>query len=142
MTQYDAPPRSGAQPPQPPAGRPQLKRSRQHRVIAGVCGGFGNYLGIDPVVVRIVMVALIFAGVGVLAYVVGWIVMPDTAPGESEPSAPAQDRRAVAVVVGAGLIAVGGLQAMRYAVPGMHHDIFWPVVLVVAGVAVLLTSRR
>jgi phage shock protein C len=141
MTQYSAPPRSGAQPTQSPANRPQLRRSRQHRVIAGVCGGFGDYLGIDPVVVRIVMVALIFAGVGVLAYIVGWIVMPDTAPGEPEPAPSAQDRRAVAVVVGAGLIAIGGLQVMRYAMPG-HHDVFWPIVLVVVGVAVLLTSRR
>lgn len=44
--------------------RRPLRRSRQDKVLAGVCGGLGRYLGIDPVILRVLMVVLIFAGVG------------------------------------------------------------------------------
>ena len=38
----------------------RLRRSRTDRVLAGVCGGVGRYLNIDPVVLRIITIALIF----------------------------------------------------------------------------------
>jgi phage shock protein PspC (stress-responsive transcriptional regulator) len=54
----------------------RLYRSRVNSKIAGVCGGLGEYFGIDPTFVRIIAVLLIFAdGVGVLAYIIAWIIM-------------------------------------------------------------------
>ncbi|WP_162605771.1 PspC domain-containing protein [Jiangella aurantiaca] len=54
-----------------------LRRSRSDRVVAGVLGGLGRRLGIDPVVLRIATVVLsIFGGVGVLLYAIGWLVVP------------------------------------------------------------------
>jgi phage shock protein C len=47
------------------------------RIIAGVCHGLGDYFEVDPVVVRLVFVALTAAGgAGLLAYLILWIVMP------------------------------------------------------------------
>jgi len=46
----------------------RLMRSRTDKVIAGVAGGIGQYLAIDPVIVRLAIVALCFTGVGVLLY--------------------------------------------------------------------------
>jgi phage shock protein PspC (stress-responsive transcriptional regulator) len=47
------------------------------RMIAGVCGGLGDYFDVDPVVVRLVFVVLTAAGgAGLLAYLILWIVMP------------------------------------------------------------------
>lgn len=47
-------------------------------MIGGVCGGLANYLSIDPTIVRIVWGIAAFAyGVGVLAYVIIWIVAPE-----------------------------------------------------------------
>lgn len=47
----------------------RLYRSRQNRVIAGVCGGFGDYFNIDPVVIRVIWLAtILMGGTGVLAY--------------------------------------------------------------------------
>lgn len=62
-----------------PTDRPRaLTRSRDDRVIAGVCGGVARYLNIDASVVRIVTVAImLFAGVGLLAYVVAAVVIPE-----------------------------------------------------------------
>jgi len=55
----------------------RLYRSRTDKKIAGVCGGLGAYFGVDPVIIRIVWVALVLgAGFGLLAYVIFWIVVP------------------------------------------------------------------
>lgn len=54
----------------------RLTRSND-KMIAGVCGGLANYLGIDPTIVRIAYVLMVlFAGFGILLYVILWIVMP------------------------------------------------------------------
>lgn len=46
--------------------------------IGGVAGGVANYLGIDPTIVRILWVcAVLFAGFGLLAYLICWLIMPE-----------------------------------------------------------------
>ena len=54
----------------------RLMRSRTDKVIAGVAGGIGQYLAVDPVIVRLAFVALIFTGVGLFLYPVLWLIMP------------------------------------------------------------------
>ena len=55
----------------------RLFRDPDNKVIAGVCAGLSNYLGWDPVWLRIILVLLfIFAGFGFLAYIILWIVIP------------------------------------------------------------------
>ena len=57
---------------------PPLRRSKQDRVIAGVCGGIARSLGIDPVIVRVVAAAFALAGgAGIIAYLIAWLVIPD-----------------------------------------------------------------
>jgi phage shock protein C len=56
----------------------RLFRSRKDRILGGVCGGLGNYLNVDPVLVRVVWAILFFAaGVGLLAYILAWIIIPE-----------------------------------------------------------------
>jgi phage shock protein PspC (stress-responsive transcriptional regulator) len=73
------PPGPAATPPYPPR-RPPLRRSRNDRVLTGVCGGFAENLGVDATLIRIlVVVATVFSGGALLiAYVVAWALMPDT----------------------------------------------------------------
>ena len=55
----------------------RLFRSRDNRVIAGICGGMGGYFNIDPVVLRIIWLLLVLGfGTGVLAYLICWLVIP------------------------------------------------------------------
>lgn len=55
----------------------RLSRSAHDKMIGGVCGGLGRYFGIDPVFVRLIMIALMFAGgISLLIYPVLWLVMP------------------------------------------------------------------
>ena len=56
----------------------KLYRSREHRVIGGVCGGIGEYFEIDPVLVRIVLLLLFFVGgIGFITYIIAWIIIPE-----------------------------------------------------------------
>ncbi len=64
----------------------RLYRSRTDRMIWGVCGGLGKYFGIDPVLVRVIMILLVFAsGIGILAYIILAIVVPLESSQASEP---------------------------------------------------------
>src|SRR6266508_3188224 len=55
-----------------------LVRSRDDRVIAGVCAGIGRWLGVDPTVIRLAAVILTLAnGVGLLAYLVAVLALPE-----------------------------------------------------------------
>ncbi len=56
----------------------KLKRSGSNRMICGVCGGLGEYLNVDPTVIRILWVFCAFAlGSGILAYIIAAIIMPE-----------------------------------------------------------------
>ncbi|MCK4944106.1 MAG: PspC domain-containing protein, partial [Candidatus Aminicenantes bacterium] len=49
----------------------RLYRSQKDKIIAGVCGGIGEYFGIDPVIIRIITVILFFwGGSGIIAYII------------------------------------------------------------------------
>jgi phage shock protein PspC (stress-responsive transcriptional regulator) len=57
-----------------------LRRSRQNRMIAGVCGGLAEWLGWDVTLVRVLYVvvsAISAAFPGILAYIILWAVMPE-----------------------------------------------------------------
>ncbi len=58
--------------------RERLFRSRKEKVIGGVCGGVAEYFGIDPIIIRIIFVVLLIGkGVGLLAYIIMWIAIPE-----------------------------------------------------------------
>lgn len=62
----------------------RLERSNTNRVVAGVCGGIAEYLAVDATLVRVAFVVMaVFGGVGVVAYVVLLILMPQ--PGQPAP---------------------------------------------------------
>ncbi|MCX7748997.1 MAG: PspC domain-containing protein [Clostridia bacterium] len=55
----------------------KLYRSDIDKKIAGVCGGFGEYFGIDPTIVRLLWVLFILlGGSGILAYIIAAIIIP------------------------------------------------------------------
>lgn len=71
----------------------RLYRSRNERMIGGVCGGLGEYFGIDPTLVRVLFIAFaLMGGPGLIAYILLLIIVPEEplqqtlSPVESEPS--------------------------------------------------------
>jgi phage shock protein PspC (stress-responsive transcriptional regulator) len=55
----------------------RLYKSQTNKVLFGVCGGLGEYFNIDPTIIRLILVLLVlFAGTGILAYIVAALVIP------------------------------------------------------------------
>jgi len=69
----------------------KLYRSTDDRVIVGVCGGIGNYLGVDPTVIRVLWIlATVFSlGAGILVYLLAALIIPE------EPTTATKARRAL-----------------------------------------------
>lgn len=101
----------------------------------GVAGGLGRYLGVDPVLVRIGFVVLVFAGgVGVVLYGLLWVLTPD------ERDQPVTHRRpTVQQAVALGLITLGVLLLLRDIGLWFGDALVWPVVLGAAGSAIVWT---
>ncbi|QKV94400.1 PspC domain-containing protein [Streptomyces sp. NA02950] len=60
-----------------PHTRPPLRRSRDHKVISGVCGGLGRYCDLDPVIFRVVLSVLgVAGGLGLIVYGFCWLLVP------------------------------------------------------------------
>ncbi len=55
----------------------RLYRSKDDRVVAGVCGGIAEYFDVDPALIRIAALIMVFSGGGFLAYLVAWLVIPE-----------------------------------------------------------------
>ncbi|MFP4199227.1 MAG: PspC domain-containing protein [Halanaerobium sp.] len=56
----------------------KLYRSRDDRMIAGVCGGLADYFNVDSSLVRLaVLFIFLFQGVGLIAYIIAWLVMSE-----------------------------------------------------------------
>lgn len=55
----------------------KLQRSTSNKMIAGVCAGVGKYFNLDPTIIRVLYVLMVFfAGFGILLYLILWLVIP------------------------------------------------------------------
>ena len=134
--------------------RRRLYRSRNQRVIGGVCGGVSEYLNVDVVIARIIALAIAFTGGGALIYLIAWVVIPDEprtpeeAPGLAYPveSPPPPERHdQTRWIIGGLLIAVGSWLVVRnigiQLVP-WFDDVVLPMVLIAIGTAVVVYAMR
>jgi phage shock protein PspC (stress-responsive transcriptional regulator) len=137
--------------------RKRIYRSNTEKVIGGVCGGLGEYFGIDPTWVRVLFVLTIFAnGVGLLAYLIGWIVIPretevstetTTAEGSmaeghsvaAHQSREAHKHRGAGFLPGIILVILGMIFLFDRVFYWFDFDYVWPLVLV--GIGVILIYR-
>jgi phage shock protein C len=135
---------SGPPPPGAPAPpqRPTVRRSRSERVIAGVCGGIGRYLGIDPVLLRVAFIILALAnGLGLIAYVVAWVAIPEEGPDQPAAPVPEPRRETGRMVLGGSLVVLGLVLLLDRLAPDLD-ELFWPVAVVAVGVAIILVGLR
>ncbi|NIA25588.1 MAG: PspC domain-containing protein [Gammaproteobacteria bacterium] len=118
-----------------------LRRSASDKVIAGVAGGLGRYLGIDSVIIRIILLILLVAGgSGFLIYLIGWIAIPMEKPGDNVGPATGQASSAT-VLIGSTLIIIGGFMILNRIVPSISKFIL-PVIVIIIGLAVIVGGRR
>ena len=55
----------------------KLYRSKTNKTIAGVCGGFAEYLNIDPTVIRVIWALVGLSGAGIVAYLICALIIPE-----------------------------------------------------------------
>jgi len=134
-TTLDPPP---APPTPSPPSRPRLARNTSARVLGGVAAGIADHFEISPLLVRLAfVVAAFFGGIGVIAYVVAWIVLPSATPGVAP--APRDNRQ----LLGFGLVALGLATIPNGVGLGWKHNgAFWPLALVALGGTVLWLRTR
>lgn len=114
----------------------QLRRSVTDRKVAGVAGGLGRHLNVDPTIVRVLLVVLcFFGGAGFLLYGVAWLLVPEDGRAEATVSMGPGTRNGV--LISAGVVAALLVVANGWGGPGFP----WPVLLVGLGVLVYLAVR-
>lgn len=141
----------------------RLFRTIKGKMLAGVCSGLAEYFAIDPVLVRLVFVILVLhSGVGVIAYIILWIVVPqrvetlqadaagvdgesgdvtlesgdsDTRPASGVAVAHASGRGSM--IGGIALIVIGALFLLDNFIPHFGFEDFWPLVLIAIGAGML-----
>ena len=122
----------------------KLYRSQKSSMIAGVCGGLGNYLGIDPTIIRLIFVFLAFYHfLGVWVYLVMVILLPQ-APSEYDQARTALrlgENTQTTKVLGSGLVIIGILAVISTLnIPWfgwMSLDNLWPALIVLLGALLL-----
>jgi phage shock protein PspC (stress-responsive transcriptional regulator) len=118
--------------------QPRLYRSRDRKVIAGVSAGLGDYFALDPVWFRLGFVVLALGGgSGILIYLLMWLIVPyrpiDDDSVSAAPAAPVSGT----VVIGLVLMFVGTIALVNTLAPWLGQY-FWPVILVVGGLALVM----
>ncbi len=115
----------------------QFRRSKRNRVIGGVCGGLGRYADIDPIVFRIAFLALLIpGGIGLIAYIIAWIAIPEFRNVEDEMRddvAQPADRRIAGTIAG-GLLIIAGMLIL------VERLVGWFDVRIIGGAALLLVG--
>jgi signal transduction histidine kinase/phage shock protein PspC (stress-responsive transcriptional regulator) len=108
----------------------RLRRSGPDRVLAGVCGGLGEALGIDPVLVRLgFALAVPLGGIGVAAYAMSAVLMP--APPPESPVRPLHGRRGQ--IAGLALLLLTALLALAASNLLLPLDVLAPSALLLVG---------
>lgn len=134
----------------------KLYRSKSDRIIAGVCGGLGEYLEIDSVFIRLAFVLLtIFGGAGILIYLVMFLVIPEEDSGAAKEEKVAsidEDKKSATklpklhrgrVIVAFILILLGLLFLSNNFFPSIFSfGKLWPLLLILLGIMVLTDKKR
>ncbi|MCI0520011.1 MAG: PspC domain-containing protein [Chloroflexi bacterium] len=150
----------------------KLYRSRSDMMIGGVCGGLAQYLGVDSTLVRVffLITALGSSGIGVMVYLLLWIILPVEGQ-RGEPSLQETVRSGSEEIAGHARsvgeelrsmvrspnprtgLAIGGallLMGIVFLIQNLNlpwlnwldFDVIWPIILIAGGIALLLRSWR
>ncbi|MGA9746371.1 MAG: PspC domain-containing protein [Nocardioides sp.] len=114
----------------------RLRRSTTDRKIAGVAGGLGRHLNIDPTILRVVFVVLVFfGGAGLLLYGAAWVLVPEDGSDEAAITTSPGTRTTALIVAGV----VGALLVLGDSWGGFSFP--WPLAIIALIVVLYLVNR-
>ena len=139
----------------------RLFRSSRGRIIGGVASGLAKYFNVDVIIFRLIfIIAMIFGGGGLIAYLILWIVLPEDnepiiTPNSQEPlditseepqyqssnkgKMPAGNK-AGAMIIGVLLVLFGAVLLLKNYIPKFNWDYVWPLIFIFAGFIVLVVT--
>ena len=144
----------------------KLYRSKKDCVIGGVCGGIAEYFDVDPTLIRLLAVLVFFlGGSGIIAYIVGWIIIPQNPNGNAEGNSENKEEtkgkikkaeenlleekskgnseRNRNIILGIILIIVGlvfmGTTLFPW-ITWIAWGTFWPVIIIVVGLVIMIRA--
>jgi len=144
----------------------KLYRDPYHKIIGGVCAGLAEYLDMDITVVRLLFAfAFFIMGVGLIPYIILWIVLPrkyyNPFITPSDPATvdymippvtsnlplgtiPPKQRSNAGLVIGVVLIFLGGAYLMHEfdLIPDFHIHRLWPVFVIAIGIGLILKGQE
>ena len=122
----------------------KLYRSRTHQMLGGVCMGIAKHLNIDVSLVRLIWVLLGLSWVGVPAYIIAWIIIPEEPESDemivvSDADSRGADTRTIGLII----VAVGLYLFIRQIIPfALWGRFFWPVLIVAVGLLIMFGGFR
>jgi len=144
----------------------RLYRSESDRVLGGVCAGLGNFLGIDPILIRIFFIVWTVLGeFSVLIYILLWVIVPSDTSSDADGTFQINDLGArfhqmgreigeisrqpnseLIIFTGLGLIAWGAYYLVQRLIPYLdlwaYSQYLWPAMLIIAGVFVIIRTIK
>lgn len=124
---------------------PVLRRSRSSRVFAGVCGGVGDYFGVDPVLVRVALILLVVAGfgLGIVLYAIAWLIIPEAQSGDVTRRDPSDSQTGPRFLIGVALIGLGAVLLISNVIPWLFdRGVLAALALVVVGGVLIAQATR
>ncbi|MBW4829139.1 MAG: PspC domain-containing protein [Clostridiaceae bacterium] len=125
-------------------------RSSNDKIIAGVCGGLGEYFNIDPSIIRIfwLLFSISGSGSGIIAYIVCAIVIPEKDSDviyydENE----SKSYKNSALFIGIVLILIGASLLVRkiwpwFSLRSLKIAKYWPILLIIAGIYIIYNQKK
>ncbi len=142
----------------------KLCRSRDNKVIAGVCGGIAEYFTTDPTIIRLVWAAFALTGTGIIVYFIAAVIMPErdkgsystcddsydpekefkdyTGSGTQDGEYNKPDRQNGRTILGVVLIFFGLLFFVQRFFSWLNFHILWPLIFIIIGVLIIFNGGR
>ena len=133
----------------------KLYKSANDKVLAGVCGGIGEYFAVDSVIIRLLWVVFtLMGGAGLVAYIIAAIIMPSNpAYNEAEgsyartedPGSGGERRdgsRSGSLVLGVILVVFGAFVLVKDFIPWIPKDIFLAALLIGLGIFFMVRKSK
>ncbi|NLJ08273.1 MAG: PspC domain-containing protein [Sphingobacteriales bacterium] len=129
----------------------KLYRNKRDGMLGGVCSGLSDYFEIDVSLIRVLFIlAMILGGGGLIAYLVLWIIIPENTiytpeyqEVRNEPEFLSESKQGnTNIILGIILILIGLFFVFErfFRMVSLHR--YWPVILILAGVVVILFSLQ
>lgn len=128
----------------------KLYKSSNDKVFAGVCGGIGEYFGVDSVIIRLIWVVFtLMAGAGLIAYIIAAIIIPEKNSNrssgdtyynseETEPARHSSGMPALGII----LIILGGIVLLKNFIPWIPEEIFLAALLIGLGIFFITKKNK